>query len=62
VAHESLRRGSNEEDTKLIYQVKRWLEDVSPDINIRVENLESSYKINYSFSRGKKNMHPRTVS
>ena len=54
VAHESLKKGPNEEDAKLIYQVKRWLEDISPDINIRVENQESSYKINYSFSRGEK--------
>ena len=52
VSDKSLKKNPKEKGTDLIYQVKRWLEDISPDINIQVENLESSYKINYSFSRG----------
>ncbi|MBF0519576.1 MAG: hypothetical protein HQK92_07630 [Nitrospirae bacterium] len=41
------------DDQALIIQVKEWLQEISPDINIHVESYEDSYKINYSYSRGK---------
>ncbi|MEA3415706.1 MAG: DUF3696 domain-containing protein [Thermodesulfobacteriota bacterium] len=52
IANESLKKEPEDENCDLIFQVKRWLEDISPNINIKVEPLESSYKINYSYSRG----------
>ncbi|MCP4352625.1 MAG: DUF3696 domain-containing protein [Desulfobacterales bacterium] len=54
VADDSLKKNPEDKDMELIVQVANWLKDISPEINIQVETLESSYKINYSFSRGPK--------
>lgn len=54
VADNSLKKNSEDKNTELIVQVANWLEEISPEINIQIEALESSYKINYSFSRGPK--------
>ncbi len=54
IADNSLKKNPGDKDMELIVQVANWLEDISPEINIQVEALESSYKINYSFSRGPK--------
>lgn len=54
VADKSLKKNPKDKDMELIVQVANWLEDICPEINIHVEALESSYKINYSFSRGPK--------
>jgi predicted ATPase len=51
VSDKSLKK-NQEDDAALIIQVKNWLEDISPEINIHIEALESSYRLNYSFSRG----------
>ncbi len=55
VIDKSLKKNPEDKDMELIFQVAKWLEDISPEINIQVEALESSYKINYSFSRGPQN-------
>ncbi|MCK5508631.1 MAG: DUF3696 domain-containing protein [Desulfobacterales bacterium] len=52
VTDKSLKKNPEDKDMDLIVQVAKWLEDISPEINIQVEALESSYKINYSFNRG----------
>jgi len=54
VTDAALKKDPADKDVELIKQVGKWLEDISPDISIQVEALESSYKINYSFSRGPK--------
>ncbi|MCP4113591.1 MAG: DUF3696 domain-containing protein, partial [Desulfobacteraceae bacterium] len=54
VADDSLKKNPEDKDMELIVQAANWLKDISPEINIQVETLESSYKINYSFSRGPK--------
>ncbi len=54
VSDKSLVKNPEDKDMELIFQVANWLEDISPEISIQVEALESSYKINYSFSRGPK--------
>ena len=54
VTDKSLKKHPEDKDMELIVQVANWLEDISPEINIQVEASESSYKINYSFSRGPK--------
>ena len=51
VADESLKKDPGD-DSDLIVQVENWLKEICPEISIQVEALESSYKINYSFSRG----------
>jgi len=43
----------NTTDDLLLYQVKNWLQIISPEIDVHIEALESSYRLNYSFSRGK---------
>jgi len=52
VTDKSLKKNPEDKHMDLIVQVAKWLEDISPEINIQVEALESSYKINYSFNRG----------
>ncbi len=52
VTDKCLKKNSEDKELDLIIQVANWLEDISPEINIQVEASESSYKINYSFSRG----------
>jgi predicted ATPase len=52
IADGSLKKNPEDKDMELIVQVRNWLEEISPEINIQVEELESTYKINYSFSRG----------
>lgn len=54
VTDKSLKKNPKDKDMELIVQVAKWLEDISPEISIHVEALESSYKIIYSFSRGAK--------
>ena len=51
VTDKSLKKNSDE-DSELIIQVANWLKDICPEIGIHVEAFESSYKINYNFSRG----------
>jgi len=46
-------RMENTTDDLLLYQVKNWLQIISPEIDVHIEALESSYRLNYSFSRGK---------
>ena len=53
IIDKSLKRNKNEDDD-LIHQVKSWLSEISPDIDIHVESFETSYKISYSFNRGKR--------
>ena len=48
-----LKKNEKDDDT-LIFQVKSWLEEISPDINIHIEPLETSYKLYYSFNRGER--------
>ncbi len=52
VTDKSLKKNPEDKHMDLIVQVAKWLEDISPEINIQVEALDSSYKINYSFNRG----------
>ncbi len=52
VTDNSLKKNPEDKNTELIIQVASWLEDICPEIDIWIEALESSYKINYSFSRG----------
>lgn len=51
IVDDSLKK-SSKDDNALLFQVEKWLQEITPGINIHVESLESSYKINYSFSRG----------
>lgn len=52
VSDESLKKNPQDKDTDLMVQVANWLQEISPEINIQVEASESTYKINYGFSRG----------
>lgn len=54
VSDASLKKNEDDKHMELIIQVANWLQDISPEISIQVEALESSYKINYGFSRGPK--------
>lgn len=49
--HESLKRNPDE-DASLIYQVKQWMREISPNININIKPSGLNYKIDYSFDRG----------
>jgi len=52
IIHTSLLKNSKDDDERLLFQVKQWLAEISPDIQIFIEPLETSYKINYKFDRG----------
>lgn len=43
----------NDMNHELHYNVQRWMDAISPGIQIDVESLENSYRFNYRFSRGK---------
>lgn len=48
---ESLKKNPNE-DATLVYQVKQWMREISPNININIKPSGLNYKIDYSFDRG----------
>ena len=52
VTDKSLKKNPEDKDMELIVQVANWLKEISPEINIHVEALETNYKVYYSFSRG----------
>lgn len=41
-----------EDDATLVYQVKQWMREISPNININIKPSGLNYKIDYSFDRG----------
>jgi len=49
--HQSLKRNPDDDDS-LIYQVKQWMREISPNINIHIKSSGLNYKIDYSFDRG----------
>jgi len=50
--NENLKKESDDDNIDLIFQVKRWLEEICPEINIFVRDSGTSYKISYNFDRG----------
>ncbi|OQX97236.1 MAG: hypothetical protein B6I20_13100 [Bacteroidetes bacterium 4572_117] len=52
VSHPSLKKNKNDNDKRLLTQVKSWLQEISPEIDIHIHPQETGYKVNYSFSRG----------
>lgn len=48
---ETLKRDP-QEDSKLIFQVRQWMREISPNINIHINPSGANYKIDYSFDRG----------
>ncbi|RXM44865.1 DUF3696 domain-containing protein [Flavobacterium sp. YO64] len=49
--HPSLKR-SPEDGVTLIHQVRQWMREISPNINLNIKSSGLNYKINYSFDRG----------
>ena len=49
--HESLKRNPDD-DATLIYQVRQWMREISPNININIKPSGLNYKVDYSFDRG----------
>ncbi len=49
--NESLKKNI-EDDATLVYQVKQWMREISPNININIKPSGLNYKIDYSFDRG----------
>jgi predicted ATPase len=49
--HQSLKKNI-EDDATLVYQVKQWMREISPNININIKPSGLNYKIDYSFDRG----------
>ena len=52
ISDASLKKNESDDDNSLIFQVKQWLQEISPEIDIDIEAQETSYRLNYSFSRG----------
>jgi len=53
ISDPTLKKNKDDEDERLLYQVSSWLQEISPEIRISVTSNETSYKIDYSFGRGK---------
>jgi predicted ATPase len=49
---DSALRFNSEGPDNLLYQVSQWLRTISPGINVQVESFESSFKLNYNYTRG----------
>lgn len=52
VVHPDLVK-NKEIDHSVKNQVEEWLREISPNINIHIQPLDTSFKITYSFNRGK---------
>ena len=53
ISHHSLQYDDNNKNEDLIYQTSQWLQEISPNIDIRIKANETSYRLNYQFSRGR---------
>lgn len=52
IVHPDLVKNT-EIDNSVKNQVEEWLREISPNINIHIHPLDTSFKITYSFNRGK---------
>jgi len=52
ITDDSLKNTPDDEFNDLKFQTAQWLKQISPEIDIHITPGETSYKIDYSFSRG----------
>ncbi|MFY8188892.1 MAG: DUF3696 domain-containing protein [Flavobacterium sp.] len=49
---DEMLKNNPKEDSNLIFQVRQWMREISPNINIHINPSGTNYKIDYSFDRG----------
>lgn len=52
ISDNALKKNSADEFNELKYQTAQWLKEISPEIDLHITSGETSYKIDYDFSRG----------